>query len=63
MLATNNSDCSSTIKEVSVTVNPQVGELTVNGEGAEFCQGELVELVAGAENATGVISGFWMKTV
>ena len=38
VLATNNSDCSSTIKEVSVTVkvSPNLGELTNNGEGTEF---------------------------
>ena len=45
--------CFSDFNSLTVTVNPQVGELTVNGEGTEFCQGELVELVAGAENATG----------
>ena len=57
VLATNNSDCSSTIKEVSVTVNPQVGECRnfrrclkfrrVTNNNVSVCQGEeIVELVA-----------------
>ena len=36
---------------VEIVINPQVGNVIVNGSGNSFCQGETVELIAGASNA------------
>jgi hypothetical protein len=43
--------CYSESNSLEVTINPQVGAVTVNGNGDSFCQGDTVELTAGAINS------------
>ena len=48
----NTDGCISAVQSVTVTINPQVGTVTVSGSGDSYCQGQTVRLVAGATNAT-----------
>ena len=48
----NREGCVSNLTSVEIVINPQVGNVIVNGSGTSFCQGETVELTASALNAT-----------
>ena len=52
VVASNDQSCSSDAQSLTITVKPQVGSVSVNGDGTAFCQGDTVELIAGAANAS-----------
>ncbi|MCG8814151.1 hypothetical protein G1K66_12895, partial [Tenacibaculum finnmarkense] len=58
VVAKNSDNCFSESKEIQITINPKVGEITVNNTSNSFCQGETVEIIVGAVNASGGFNWF-----
>ena len=52
VVAKNNENCTSDVKSVTVTIQAQVGAVTVTNNNNVYCQSDIVELIAGATNAT-----------
>ncbi|MCG8734667.1 T9SS type A sorting domain-containing protein [Tenacibaculum finnmarkense] len=51
-------NCYSSASSLDITINPKVGEITVNNTNTSFCQGETVEIIVGAVNASGGFNWF-----
>ncbi|MBE7649044.1 T9SS type A sorting domain-containing protein [Tenacibaculum finnmarkense] len=58
VVAKNSNNCFSESKKIQITINPKVGEITVNNTNTSFCQGETVEIIVGAVNASGGFNWF-----
>ncbi|MCG8860101.1 hypothetical protein, partial [Tenacibaculum finnmarkense] len=58
VVAKNSNNCFSESKKIQITINPKVGEITVNNTNNSFCQGETVEIIVGAVNASGGFNWF-----